>query len=682
MHMHNINNGSHGRSSLSSTFRSIPWRVLLPLHLCTIVLLRQASWYGHQAGVYRRGLAGHDAYIGRPRHLDWEYNPPAGDICGVVNSTTVPDESYYRSEYGPTIGPLLLRYTLLHRSMLCDPAPLSSKRVLIHHGVGGLGNQMQGLVSSLLLAVLTDRALVTTHTSGGCNFLGELFAPGGGDGGGGSAAAIQTTLTPALARSLWLSHIPRVSFGDVTDPLRQPGLACDDLSRGRYGKVIALEVHTGEYLAPLFELGHFREKMRHLGLDRERWFQPFARYLFRPSAVVQKAMATDSTMRCDIGIHIRRSLHREQLQIDSEKNSNDDEKKEKVQPELITPWLGCLGRVLGDSSASNNSTGAQLKKKGPTKKSRSILVASDHTRAVDEVRKWSYKSKKKSSSENGGSTTIWSLIEQSQDRLKVRGAKSESGWIADSSRRSSSSHRCSAAVVMAAAELLTLSKCKEMVTTSKSSFGMMAAAMAGANPYVVANVDPETGRPTLAELQPDFHDGTRNGCIRQRFSSPIYLETSHLPYLPCVMPGEVIRQLSNPGPCDVGFCGQVCHHHEESSSYFALHHLNLMSWTRSILYHAICLALAVIVTTVLRRCGLFQICRLPGRQIKGNVNNWHLRKGELAALVSLVLVLFLIGSAGRLRFGLLHNFERGYEKVEKSFVNMDEDHKRYKLDKH
>ena len=90
--------------------------------------------------------------------------------------------------------------------MICDPAPLSSKRVLIHHGVGGLGNQMQGLVSSLLLAVLTDRALVTTHTSGGCNFLGELFAPGGGNGGGD--AIIQTTLTPSLARSLWLGHVP------------------------------------------------------------------------------------------------------------------------------------------------------------------------------------------------------------------------------------------------------------------------------------------------------------------------------------------------------------------------------------------------------------------------------------------------------------------------------------------
>ena len=475
--MHNVN-GGHGQSSLSSTFRSIPWWFLLPLHLCTIVLLHHASWYGHQAGVYRRGLAGHDAYIGRPRHLDWEYNPPSGDICGVVNSTSVPDESYFRSEYGPTVGPLLLRYTLLHRSMLCDPAPLSSKRVLIHHGVGGLGNQMQGLVSSLLLAVLTDRALVTTHTSGGCNFLGELFAPGGGDGDS-AAAAIQTTLTPALARSLWLSHVPRVSFGDVTDPLRLPGLACDDLSSGRYDKVIALEVHTGEYLAPLFELGHFREKMRHLGLDRGRWFQPFARYLFRPSAVVQKAMATDSAMRCDIGIHIRRKLHREQLQNEFEENSND-EKKGKVQPELITPWLGCLGRMLGGSGANKNSTGAQLKKKGPSKKPRSILVASDHTRAVDEVRKWSYKSKKKSSSESDGrSVNIWSLIEQSQDRLKVRGAKSESGWIADSSRTSSAGHRCSAAVVMAAAELLTLSKCKEMVTTSKSSFGMMAARWPG-----------------------------------------------------------------------------------------------------------------------------------------------------------------------------------------------------------
>ena len=216
----------------------------------------------------------------------------------------------------------------------------------------------------------------------------------------------------------------------------------------------------------------------------------------------------------------------------------------------------------------------------------------------------------------------------------------------------------------------------------KIKFRYDGCAMAGANPYVVANVDPDTGRPTLEELDPDSHDGTRNGCIRQQFSSPIYLETSHLPYLPCVMPGEVIRQLSNPGPCDVGYCDQVCLHHGESSSYFALHHLNLMSWTQSILYHVICLALAVIVTAVLHRCGLFRICRLQGRQIKGNVNNWHLRKGELAALISVALVLFLIGSAGRLRFGLLHNFERGYEKVEKSFVNMDADHKRYKLDKH
>lgn len=624
--------------------------------------------------MYRRGLSGHDAYIGRPRHLDWEYNPPTEDLCAALNTTTVPDESYYRNNFGPTIGPLLLRYTLLHRSMICDPAPLSSKRVLIHHGVGGLGNQMQGLISSLLLAVLTDRALVTTHTSGGCNFLGELFAPGGGNGGGG--AIIQTTLTPSLARSLWLGHVPRVSFGDVTDPLRQPGLACDDLTSGRYDKVIALEVHTGEFLAPLFELGYFRDKMRHLGLDRGRWLQPFAQYLFRPSAVVKKAMTTDSTIKCDVGVHIRRSLHREQV---IEYDEGDNEKKDKAQPELITPWLGCLGRALGDIGA-NNTTGTQLKKKGQNKKSRDLLVASDHTRAVDEVRRWAY-NRKNPTGEGISSTNIWSLIEQSQDRLKVRGAKSQTGWIADSSRTSSANHRCSSAVIIATAELLTLSKCKEMVTTSKSSFSMMAAALAGANPYVVANVDPDTGMPTLAELQPDSHDGSRNGCIRQRFSSPIYMETNHLPFLPCLGPGEALRHLSNPGPCDVGYCGQICLHHEPSKKV-AMHYLNLISWPQSIIYHVICLILAVLVTILLRLCGFGLRCRVPGRQIKGNANSRHLKKGELASLISMLFVAFLVASSSKIRFGLLHNFERGYHKVEKVMMNMDADHKRYKLNKH
>lgn len=67
---------------------------------------------------------------------------------------------------------------------------------------------------------------------------------------------------------------------------------------------------------------------------------------------------------------------------------------------------------------------------------------------------------------------------------------------------------------------------------------------------------------------------------------------------------------------------------------------------------------------------------------QGNVNNRHLKKGDLASLISIFIVAILIGSSSKMRFGLLHNIERGYDRVEKSMMNMDADHKRYKLNKH
>jgi hypothetical protein len=90
----------------------------------------------------------------------------------------------------------------------------------------------------------------------------------------------------------------------------------------------------------------------------------------------------------------------------------------------------------------------------------------------------------------------------------------------------------------------------------------------------------------------------------------------------------------------------------------------------------------VLVTILLRLCGFGLRCRVPGRQIKGNANSRHLKKGELASLISMLFVAFLVASSSKIRFGLLHNFERGYHKVEKVMMNMDADHKRYKLNKH
>lgn len=80
---------------------------------------------------------------------------------GNIQSTASNDHIYNF----PSLDEILQDYTLLHKKILESPEPMKSKKLLVHVALGGLGNSMQGIVSSFLVALLTRRALLVSWTA-------------------------------------------------------------------------------------------------------------------------------------------------------------------------------------------------------------------------------------------------------------------------------------------------------------------------------------------------------------------------------------------------------------------------------------------------------------------------------------------------------------------------------------
>lgn len=118
-------------------------------------------------------------------------------------------------------------------------------------------------------------------------------------------------------------------------------------------------------------------------------------------------------------------------------------------------------------------------------------------------------------------------------------------------------------------DILYLSKCNNLITTSWSSFAFIAQGYSSKIPWLVGHIN-DKNEFTGSEVEND-----RNTCKQLDFSHPCYFEFSHVKHLSCFKK-EVFE---NEKCCSIGLCNDYCiHHYKLEYNLFQWFYLNFIKY--------------------------------------------------------------------------------------------------------
>ncbi|KAK9704462.1 hypothetical protein K7432_010170 [Basidiobolus ranarum] len=390
------------------------------------------------------------------------------------------------------------------REAYCNPTAKSSKFVVMNTGAG-TGNRMQTLASQLVLAVLTNRALLVNwpNNSGehGCFFHQIFMQPFPWSLNHISSHFVNSTDPTSLIFDLEMHSSPKE-------------VVCQDISYVYEHKKLVYWT-TDEYFLPslltnpVYRHYFWSEDLKTPIIQEDILIRFLLNYLFSPVPDLRELI--DSTAKtifpegkCDLGVHMR--MKGVQRILPSEESlfplCAANSLATKGSSILVQdPWT--LERITTPHAPLNKT----------------IFLATDHNPYRDFFKK------------SLPNTNI------------VYNQAGVPGNITST---------CGG-VKSAIVDLFLLQKCDSILTTQWSSFSYMSHAMAGVAPVTVARL-----LPTLKVDPENISPAT--GCLQLPSSEPLYFEQTHLRLFSCF--DKEVMMPPERSSCIAGFCGGFCLHHD------------------------------------------------------------------------------------------------------------------------